>query len=182
MAQIFEVRRHSLRGEGDCLSPQGVEAARKATATLVGNYAAIYSSPKRRAVETLEAFGFREYQIVPEFSTLPAALGAHDRHAAMLRERSSCTLLEAYFAIPATHLMLEAFGAAFFAKLCSLIEQLPPNRNALAVSHGGSIEAAVLAAVPEWTLGDLGGELAECEGALFHFDDRIFRRVTFIRR
>lgn len=182
MAQVFEVRRHSLRGEGDCLSPQGLEAARKAASSLVGNYAAAYSSPKRRAIETLEAFGFREYEIVQEFGTLPAALGLHDHHAAILRERSGCTLLEAYFAIPATHLMLEAFGAAFFAKLCSLLEQLPTNRNALAVSHGGSIEAAVLAAVPEWTLKDLGGELAECDGVFFHFEDRIFRRVTFCRQ
>jgi len=181
MGSVFEVRRHSLRGEGGSLSPEGIELARRASRTLVGNYHAAYSSPKQRAIETLRAFGFDEYHVVPEFGTLPAELAKHDRMADTLRERTGCTLLEAYLEIPATHLVLERFGNAFFERLCELAEHLPLGRNALAVSHGGSIEAAILAAVPEWTLADIGGELKECEGALFCFEDRLFRRVE-IRR
>lgn len=181
MAEIVEVRRHSLRGDGDALSPEGIELARKAAAGLVGNFAAAYSSPKQRCIETLRLFGVEQFRIVPEFGLLPRELDAHDRHAEALRERTGCSLLEAYMAIPATHMIIEGFGAAFLEKLCGIGEKLPLGRNALVVSHGGSIEAAVLAAMTDWTLDDLGGELKECEGALFHFDDGILERVE-VRR
>jgi len=181
MAVIFEVRRHSLRGEGDGLSAEGLELARRAAATLVGGFAAVYSSPKLRCVETLKAFGFESYRVIPELGTLPASLRDHDHHVDALRSRTGCTFLEAYLAIPATHLILEAFGEALFAKLCQLVADLPAGRNALAVSHGGSIEPAVLAAMPDWTLDDLGGELRECEAALFHFTDTIFKGVELRR-
>lgn len=181
MGEIIEVRRHSLRGEGSSLSPEGVELARKAAAGMVGRFHAIYTSPKQRCIETLEAFGFTTYKIVPEFGTLPPELAAHDRHVEAVRGRSGCSPLGAYMAIPATHLILERFGSIFYEKLCALAAELPLGRNALAVSHGGSIEPAVLAAMPDWTLDDLGGELKECEAALFHFDDKLFKRVELRR-
>ncbi len=182
MAEVFEVRRHSIRGEGKSLAPEGLALARRAASGLLGNYHAVSTSPKRRAIETLEAFGFSSYKTVPEFGTLPKAeLSGHQRHVEALRSRTGCTELEAYLAIPATHLVLEEFGVAFFEKLAALAQGLPTGKNALAVSHGGSIEAAVLAAVPDWTLQDIGGELKECEGALFIFEDKLFKRVE-IRR
>ncbi len=182
MAEIFEVRRHSIRGEDKSLSPEGVELARRTAPTLLGNYHAAYTSPKRRAIETLEAFGLSSYKIIPEFATLPKdELDGHERHVEALRKRTGCTELEAFLAIPATHLVLERFGEAFFEKLTGLAQELPPGKNALAVSHGGSIEAAVLAAMPDWTLKDLGGELKECEAALFCFENKILERVE-IRR
>ena len=182
MAEIFEVRRHSLRGSGPGLSPEGIALAQQTAPTLVGRFAAAYTSPKQRAIETLAAFGFTAYTVVPEFSTLPATLAAHDHHVDALVERTQCSVLDAYMAIPATHLILEAFGAACLDKLCTLAAKLPHGRNAIAVSHGGSIEPAVLAAMPDWTLESMGGELAECEGALFHFDGGVFRGVDIVRR
>jgi len=181
MAEIFDLRRHSLRGEGDTLSHDGVGLARRAASTLVGNYAATYTSPKQRCIETLKAFGFDTYKIIPEFGTLPPELREHDQHVETLRRRTACTLLEAYLAIPATHLILESFGKALFEKLCELAQELPLHKNALAVSHGGSIEPAVLAAMPGWTLEAMGGELEECEAALFHFEGKIFHRVETLR-
>jgi broad specificity phosphatase PhoE len=181
MGEIIEVRRHSLRGEGDALSPEGIELARRAAATLLDQYHAAYASPKQRAIETLRLFGATDYTVVPEFGLLPADLAAHDHHAEALRSRTGCSRLEAYLAIPATHLILERFGQAFLDKLCELAAALPFGRNALAVSHGGSIEAAILAAEPDWTLESLGGELKECEGALFHFDGGILKRVELRR-
>ena len=181
MAEIVEVRRHSLRGEGDALSSEGVELARRAAATLVGRYAAAFSSPKQRCIETIRLFGATEFRVVPEFGLPPAELTDHDRHAEALRTRAGCSLLAAYLAIPATHLILERFGSAFYEKLCAIAGDLPPGRNALVVSHGGSVEPAILAAMPDWTLESLGGELRECEGALFHFDGGILKRVELRR-
>ena len=181
MGEIFEVRRHSLRGEGDALSPEGIELARRVAPALGGPFRAVYSSPKQRCVETLQAFGISEYRTVPEFGLPPAELRSHDRHADALRSRTGCSLLEAYLAIPATHLVLERFGQAFFDRLCRLAAELPSGKNALAVSHGGSVEAAILAAMPDWTLKSLGGELKECEGALFHFDGGIPKDVELRR-
>jgi broad specificity phosphatase PhoE len=181
MTEIVEVRRHSLRGEGKSLSEQGAALAERAKATLLGNYQACYTSPKRRARETLEAFGFDEYKTVEEFSTFPKAIDDYADHVQALQGRTGCSRLEAYLAIPATHLVVEEFGKTFFAKVCELAEALGAGRNALVVSHGGSIEAAVLAAMPDWTLEDIGGELAECEAALFLFEDQMFRRVDFLR-
>ncbi len=181
MAAVVEVRRHSLRGEGGSLSPEGVALAERARATLLGNYQACYSSPKLRARETLEAFGVTTYTVIDAFSTFPKEIDDHGDHVRALQERTGCTVLEAYLAIPATHLVVERVGQQFFAKLCELAAELRPRRNALVVSHGGSIEAAVLAAMPDWTLDDLGGELAVCEAACFRFHDHVFRDVSFIR-
>ncbi len=181
MAEIFEVRRHSLRGEGGSLSPEGIALAERARPTLVGRYQACYASPKPRARETLEAFGFTSYRILDELSTFPKAIDDHGDHVRALQERTGCTTLEAFLAIPATHLVVEAFGNALFARVRELADGLRAGRNALAVSHGGSIEAAVLSAVPDWTLDDMGGELAECEAALFVFEAHVFRRVEFVR-
>lgn len=181
MAEVFEVRRHSVRGEGKSLSPEGIALARRVAASLMGRYHAAYSSPKARCIETLEAFGFTTYKTIPEFGTLPRELADHDAQAETLCRRTGCCELEAYFAIPATHLILEAFGKTFFEKVCQLARDLPAGKNALAVSHGGSIEPAVLAAMPDWTLETMGGPLKECEGALFLFEDRMFKGVE-IRR
>ena len=181
MAEIVEVRRHSLRGEGKSLSADGVALAQRAAEGLLGNYQACYTSPKTRGIETLEAFGLPEHTAVPEFGTLPANLESYAAHVKALHDRTGCTLLEAYLAIPATHLALEAFGQAFFGKVLEIGESLHPRHNALIVSHGGSIEAAVLAAMPDWSLKDLGGELAECEAALFVFRSKVFMKVDFIR-
>ncbi len=181
MGEIIEVRRHSLRGEGDALSREGVELARRVAPSLIGGFHAAYSSPKQRAIETLKLFGVTEYKIVPEFGLPPHELASHEQHVQALRSRAGCSTLEAYLAIPATHLILDAFGVAFLDKLCEAAAALPFGKNALVVSHGGSIEPAVLAAEPDWTLADMGGELKECEGALFHFDGGILKRVE-VRR
>ena len=181
MAEIIEVRRHSLRGEGKSLSPEGIALARRAADTLVGNYQAAYTSPKPRCIETLEAFGFDVWKLVPEFGTLPKRIDDHEEHVEALQNRTQCTWLEACMAIPATHLIVEQFGNTLFDKIRELADGLHAGKNALAVSHGGSIEAAVLAAMPEWDFDDLGGELALCEAACFHFDHGLFRRIEFIR-
>jgi broad specificity phosphatase PhoE len=181
VSELIEVRRHSIRGEEGSLSPEGIELARRATATLLGHYHAAYSSPKKRAIETLQLFGVSEYKIVPEFSTLPKELDAHDAHVEALRRRTGCSTLQAYLAIPVTHLILERFGSEFSDKLCELAAGLPVGKNALVVSHGGSIEAAVLAAIPDWTLETLGGELKECEGALFRFSGGLLKSVELRR-
>jgi len=181
MAEIFEVRRHSTRGEGDALSPEGLELAERARQTLLDDYHACYTSPKGRCIQTLEALGFTSYTIVPEFGTPPPKLADFDRQVQTLRERTGCSFLEAYLTIPATRSICEEFGRTFFEKVSELVQALPPGKNALAISHGGSIEPAVLAGMPEWSLETMGGELCECEGARFVLDGGILRGVEIVR-
>lgn len=181
MPEIVEVRRHSLRGEGQSLSEEGIALARRAAEGLLGNFQTCCTSPKARAIETLEAFGVTQHTAVPEFGTLPDELEDHAAHVKALQDRTGCTVLEAYMAIPATHLALEAFGQAFFQKILEVGEALHPRHNALVVSHGGSIEAGVLAAMPDWSLKDIGCELAECDGARFIFQHKVFLKIEFVR-
>ena len=61
--KYIEVFRHGKRGAGKGLSEEGRELALRARALLSPHYDLCVSSPKERARETLEVFGFERYEV-----------------------------------------------------------------------------------------------------------------------
>ena len=68
--KVIEIRRHSKSGQDKGLSEKGRRIAREAWKTLSPPYELYVSSPKRRACETMEAFGFQDYAEDGRFSTI----------------------------------------------------------------------------------------------------------------
>lgn len=181
--KVVEVRRHSKRGSGDDLSEEGVELARRAKRTLEGPYFLCYSSPKWRCVRTLQELGCHEYRIDERFGPLPSErVSVHDGRVRETMNRHGVGLLEAYFEVDEVRGILKEKGAEVLQAVRDAAKTLPQGRQALAVSHGGTIEpAAIFALGRGFSLSALGGALRECEGVRFLVEDREIRRVDIIR-
>ena len=168
-----EVFRHSRRGEGKGLSPAGVEVARQARALLAAHYDLFVSSPKERARETMEAFGFERYEIDEAFTAVNP-WEPFDHQVVRLAKERRITPLAACWEIPEALNYLRLQGETFLAAVRRLARKLPEEGRALVVSHGGILEAAALHGCPRYELDELGGEIRFCEGVVFDFDgDRL---------
>ncbi len=180
--KVVEVRRHSLRDKEGNLSEEGRKLAQKAALTLEGNYNKIISSPSARAIQTAEAFGFKNIEKDDRFGGLPSEkITPHEGKVEETRTAKNLTLLQAYYEVPETRMILEEWGKNFLQSIISVSKELPDGGRALIVSHSGSIEPATLAALNKSSLNEIGGQFSECEGAKFfvHGDEII--RVDIIR-
>jgi len=181
--KVVEVRRHSIRGSDDTLSDEGKQLARKAGSTLEGKYLCCYSSPKKRAIQTLEEFGYTVFKVDEQFGPLPGEkVRAFEDRATKIVEDQKLTLLEAFFEIRELHPIMEEKGRELIEAVKRICRELPEDGRALVVSHGGAIEpAAILALEKDFSLDVLGGELLECEGVTFFLDGDTVKRVDVIR-
>jgi broad specificity phosphatase PhoE len=171
--KYLEVFRHSKRGEGKGLSPEGVQLARRARVLLAPGYDLFVSSPKERARETMEAFGFERYEMDEAFTAVnpwepfdaPVTQAAKDR---------GITPLAACWEIPEALNYLRLQGETFLTAVKRLARKLPEEGRALVVSHGGILEAAALLGFANYELHEIGGEIGFCEGVVFALDgDRL---------
>ncbi len=164
----IEIRRHSIRdGAGD-LNAEGKALAERVAKTLPGSYAVVVTSGKPRAVQTAVLFGQATPETDDRLSLLTMPEGVIKREVEALMEKKGLTALEAYFSIPTCRTVLRESGQKVVALVQELAEKLKSGERALCVSHGGTIEPAVLIALKqEFSLEVLGGEFAECEGATF---------------
>jgi broad specificity phosphatase PhoE len=150
--RFVEVYRHSKRGEGKGLSEQGRELALRARTSLAGRYDLCVCSPKERARETLECFGFDRYEV------------------AKLTEELGVIPLAACWEIPEALNYLKMQGETFLGAIKRIARKLPEGGRALVVSHGGILEAAALYGCARYELSELGGEIGFCEGVVFKID------------
>jgi len=164
-----DVFRHSERGEGKGLSEAGRELARRARALLAARYDLCISSPKERARETLEALGFERYDVDEAFTAVNP-WEPFDAQVTKLAQARGIILLAACWEIPEALACLRMQGETFLAALRRVSRRLPEEGRALVVSHGGVLEAAALLGCPHYELGELGGEIAFCEGVTFTFE------------
>jgi len=180
--KTVELRRHSIRGEGQSLSPQGLELAKKAKADLLPGYARVIASDKKRAQETAEAFGFPEYEVDQRFGTMggEGLAPLEDRVAQLCRERG-LSILEAWLALPEAVQAIRPQAEAYWQAVVDVARSLHDGQAALIVSHGGAIEPAVMAGGGNWSLELLGGELNCCEGVRLHFEDDELREIGLRR-
>jgi broad specificity phosphatase PhoE len=167
--KFVDVFRHSKRGDGKGLSEEGRELARQARPLLAPSYDLVISSPKERARETLEAFGFERYELDDAFTAVNP-WEPFDAEVSRVSKERGVTPLAACWEIPEALNYLKLQGETFLAAVRRIARKLPEEGRALIVSHGGILEAAALHACPRYDLAELGGEIGLCEGVSFKFD------------
>ncbi len=168
--KYIEVFRHSKRGDGKGLSEEGRELARRARALLARHYDFCVSSPKERARETLEAFGFERYEFDGAFTAVNPWEPFDKEVSKLARERGIIPLAACWELSEALN-YLRMQGETFLSALKRLARKLPEEGRALVVSHGGILEAAALHGCPRYHLDEIGGEIGFCEGVVFELDD-----------
>lgn len=164
--KYVEVFRHSKRGESKGLSEEGRALARRARELLAPHYDLVVSSPKDRARETLEVFGFDRFDVDEAFNAVNPWEPFDDQVSNLAQERG-VTPLAACWEIPEALNYLRLQGETYLGAVRRLARRLPESGRALVVSHGGILEAAALHGCPRYHLDELGGEIALCEGVVF---------------
>ncbi len=168
--KYVEVFRHSKRGDGKGLSPEGRELARRARELLAPNYDLCVSSPKERARETMEAFGFERFEVDEAFTAVNP-WEPFDAQVSKLAKEQRVSALAACWDIPEALNYLRLQGETFLRAVKRLARKLPDEGHALVVSHGGILEAAALHGCLRYQLDELGGEIGFCEGVVFQIQD-----------
>ncbi len=175
-----EVFRHSKRGEGKGLSEEGRELARRARALLAPHYDLCVSSPKERARETMDAFGFDRYEVDEAFTAVNP-WEPFDAQVAKLAKERGIIPLAACWEIPEALSYLKMQGETYLGAVKRVARKLPEDGRTLVVSHGGILEAAALHACARYELSDLGGEIGFCEGVVFKFEGESFAGIEVKR-
>jgi len=176
----LEVRRHSLtkkgaaRGRGSHLSAQGVALARAIGAEL-GSVAYVLTSTSPRAIETAIAMGLA----VDDTVGLPSGYvpGEVEFH-------QQWTWPQPY--VRYAELITRGGGLASVAQAhravwTRVVEQVDEGAVALFVGHGGGIEPALVACLPDADHQRWDGLLGHCDGARLGFADGGFVDVEFRR-
>ena len=167
--KFVEIFRHSKRGEGKGLSDEGKELARQARSLLAGHYDLYVSSPKERALETMQAFGFEHYEIDEAFTAVNP-WEPYDADVTKLAKDRKMTQLAACLEIPEALQVLKLQGETFLGAVRRVARKLPEEGRALIVSHGGILDAAALLGCENYSLDSIGGEIGMCEGVVFKID------------
>ncbi len=164
--KYVDVFRHSKRGEGKGLSEEGRDLARNARALLAAHYDLCVSSPKERARETLEAFGFERYEVDEAFTAVNP-WEPFDAEVSKLAKERGISPLAACWKISEALNYLRLQGETFLGAVKRVARGLPDEGRILVVSHGGILEAAALHGCETYALESIGGEMGFCEGVVF---------------
>lgn len=153
--RIIDHRRHTMRVKpGDHLSQAGVDLARSVGETM-GRYDLVVTSPVARAFETAIAMGFAVDEQWPVLAPMP------DEVAAEVDWERGC----AEYARAAR---LKGATARYLADLAEqfreLGRRLPEDGRALVISHGGTVEAAAVACLPDNDFSGWNSSGDYCEG------------------
>lgn len=168
--KYVDIFRHSKRGEGKGLSEEGRELARRAGILLSPHYDLCVSSPKERACETMEAFGFDRYEVDEAFTAVNP-WEPFDAEVLKLAKEHGTSQLAACWQVPEALNYLRMQGETLIGAIKRIARKLPEEGRALVVSHGGIIEAAALHACARYELNEIGGEIGLCEGVIFYLDN-----------
>jgi hypothetical protein len=170
--KILEIRRHSIRSQGDHLSQQGVALAR-VVGQAIGPFEQVVTSTLPRAFETAIAMGFA----VDAQSELMSTYGND------VNEEAPWPMSFANYAK-----VIRRGGAAmkYARKLAKYYEGMmaavSDGNAALAINHGGVVELGVAGCLPDFDFSSWGGAVGYCEGARLFWDKKFIRaeelRVT----
>jgi broad specificity phosphatase PhoE len=158
MAVTIDLRRHAHRSrDADALDAEGRAQAEAVGRSIPTDYAAVFVSPAQRAAETATLFLRSSGQAKLQHVVVPGLSSeAEDRWRAAAKKASSSGIDGIASADPE---LVREESARLAEVVAGLFERLPEESRALAVGHGGLIEAAVLG-----LLGTSMEPLAECEG------------------
>ena len=156
--------------------------AERVRADLAPFYDLFITSSKERARETMEAFGFSDYTIDDDFSTMDeSVLAKHGREIEKVAKVKGFSIFYAAFEVAEASEALRKAGLDYVEALKGLAARIADGGRALVVSHGGSIEPAALLGFENYHLDEIGGELEPCEGAIFHFEEGELAKVEIKR-
>lgn len=160
--RLLEVRRHAERTKpGQNLSRAGIDRARAAGASGLP-FARVVTSPSPRAVQTAVAMGYavdQEEVVLQSFGSAVSALIDWQAGFANWQQGVSASSVVAAFA---------TLQAAIWRQV---LTDILPGQAALVVTHGGMIEAGVMATVPAIQWSQAGGALDYVEGVRLWFSD-----------
>ena len=163
--RALELRRHAPRDpEADALSEQGRALALHVGKNLPGGYAAVFTSPARRAAETAAWFLRGLGQQLPADHGVSDGLGSpvEDRWRAAAKAAGTGRI-DAVRGRDAE--LVETESARLAEAVRRLLAEVPEDARGLAIGHSPLIEAAA------YGLTDRVIEpLAECEGILLEDD------------
>jgi hypothetical protein len=170
--KILEIRRHSIRSQGDHLSQQGVTLARL-VGQAIGPFERVITSTLPRAFETAIAMGFA----VDEQSELISTYGNDVNHEA------PWPMSFANYAKVIERGGVAAKYAGKLAKYCEgILNSISDGSAALVINHGGVVEMGVTGCLPDFDFSSWGRSVEYCEGARLFWDKKFIRaeelRVT----
>lgn len=172
----LELRRHAKRdADADRLHPDGQIRAEAVGRTLQGPYGAVYSSPARRAAETVAWF------LRGLGHQLPARHGIVEGLSSPLEDRWRAAAKQADWG-PIDRIervdreLVQQESARLAAEVHALLADLPDDTRALAIGHSPLIEAAVYGVT-----GRVIEPLRQCEGVLLEDDGRDVRLAEELR-
>ncbi len=169
--KYIEAFRHSKRGGGKGLSPEGRELALRARDLLASHYDLCVSSPKQRARETMEVLGFERYEIDEAFTAVNP-WEPYDHLVMQIAKERGISPLTACWEIPEALGYLRLQGRTFLDGAKRIALRLPEEGRALVVCHGGILEAAALHGCSRYDLSEIGGEIGFCEAVVFKLEGK----------
>ena len=175
--RALELRRHSIRDpDRDALSEEGQVLALHVGKDLPGGYAAIYTSPARRAAETVAWLLRGLGQQLPQDHGVSDGLGSpvEDRWRAAAKAAGTGRI-DAIRAEDAE--LVEQESKRLGAAARELLASLPEDGRGLAVGHSPLIEAAVFGLTER-----VVEPLRECEGVVLEDDRGTISLATEFRR
>lgn len=141
LMRVVEHRRHSERDPASVhLNERGVALARRIGPSL-GRFDRVVSSPKPRAVETVQALGLTLDATLPALATLPDDAGL-DMAAESPRSFAD------YVRLTERHPRMAEFAREHAALMQAELERLPEGGRLLMISHAGVVEFGAAAARP----------------------------------
>jgi broad specificity phosphatase PhoE len=159
--RTIELRRHTMRAKpGPHLTQAGVTLARRVGATA-GPFDRVVTSTVSRAFETALAMGFAVDEQLDALAQMGDAVDTELQWPAPFGEISQA---------------LQRGGAAgqFGGRLARLLRAiartLPEGGAALVISHGGIVEAAAIASLPEADHAAWGAHCDYCEGVRLRYE------------
>lgn len=176
----LDVRRHSLtkkgamRGRGSHLSADGIALARS-IGCGVGPYERVVTSSIPRAVETAVAMGFA----VDDTMEMPSGYvsGEIPRHA---QWDWTAPYQQIADIIRKSH-VVAAVAETHRAIWADTVDGVAEGGSALLIGHGGAIELALVACLPDASHNTWGTPFAHCDGVRLGFTDGDFVSVEFHR-
>ena len=178
--RYVEVFRHSKTGESKGLSEEGRKLAQEARRLLAPRYELYISSPKERAIRTIQELGFERFEVEESFKAINPWEPFDTEVTKRAKERGIIPLA-ACFEIPPAVSFLKLQGETLIGAIKRIARRLPEEGRALVVSHGGMLEAAALLGFPRYHLEEIGGEIRFCEAAVFELEGEQLVRVEIKR-
>ena len=175
--RALELRRHAPRDpDADRLSPEGQRLALEVGRNLPGGYSAAFSSPAKRAAETMAWLLRGLGQPLPEHHGVVEGLTSpvEDRWRTAAKSAGRGRIDDFREVDPE---LVDAETSRLGSAVGEILSSMPEATRGLAIGHSPLLEAAVYGLT-----GALIEPLAECEGVLIEEDEGSFRVAEEYRR